>query len=151
MSYTYSGDPATSLADRVRFLMQDTADPGLITDSELAWVLIEEGSNPYSAAAALCLVVARRYAGKSGSRSIGDVSITYGDLSKTYADLALTLTSRSGRFAVPVPYLGGLSQADKDANDGNGDHVERYFDDGGTWTNGGAVSGSNLDRTDRTI
>ena len=135
-SYTYSGDPATSPLDAVRFHLQDTADPGLLTDNEIRFLLAEEGDNPYRAAYAGCLTLSRRYAGKSGSRTIGDVSISYGTIAKTYTDLAPSLLSRSGRSSVPTPYLGGLHQGDKDSNlSSQGEHVERVFADDETWEN----------------
>ena len=136
MAFSYTGSPSTSANDRVRFLIQDVTDPGLLSDEEIAWMMTEEGGDAYRTSAALCLVLARRFATQPGSRSIGDVSISYSDLTDRYTKLAASLTARSARTSVPTPYLGGLLQSDKDANDSSlNDHVPRVFADSKTWVN----------------
>ncbi len=141
MAFSYTGNPATSLLDQVRFLTQDTNEPGQHTDEEIEWLLGESSGSPYDAAYQACLALAMKYVGKAGSRSIGDVSITYADLTKRYTDLAVNLRARAGRSSTPVPYLGGLSQADKTANDADGDHVPRGFSDDTDWSNNNPVAG----------
>lgn len=136
MSFTYSGNPGASDLDQVRYLIQDTTSPGQQSDEEISWLLSEEGS-PRAAAVEACRTLARKYAKQPGSRSIGDVTVTYADLSKTYIALADQIAARAARSSVPIPYLGGLSQGDKDANDANGDHVKRAFPSDEVWSNPG--------------
>lgn len=104
MSFSYSGDPSFSSHDAVRFLMQDTESPGLLQDEEIAWLLTEEG-NTYSAAAEGCRALSRKFAVQPGSRSIGDVSVSYADLTSRYTALAKELDTRSARSSTPSPAL----------------------------------------------
>jgi len=73
MSWTYGGDPAGSLRDRVRFLVGDTeAAQPLASDGEVDWSLARHGS-PAAAAAALARALAARFA-RQVDLSIGDLS-----------------------------------------------------------------------------
>lgn len=77
MAFTYTGDPAGSNRDKVRFLIQDTdsTEPHL-QDEEIAYLLSTWG-NVYDAAIAAAEILAGQYAHKTNySRSIGDLSIS---------------------------------------------------------------------------
>jgi hypothetical protein len=52
VSWTYSGNPSTSVGDQVRFLVEDT-DPNeqLLSDEEIAYLLQSVDGKPYTAAA----------------------------------------------------------------------------------------------------
>lgn len=105
MVATYSGDPASSTLDEVRFLIGDTTvTDALFQNDEITYLLT--GRTPRQAAIAACQTLARRFARLPGSRSIGEVSISYGDLSKRYAELALAMKNETSSFAA-TPYLSG--------------------------------------------
>jgi hypothetical protein len=94
MAWTYSGDPASSELDELRFTLQDT-DPSLqlLQDAELEF-LIEKwmprfDSLVYVAAIAAALV-ARKFAGMVSVSSDG-VSVNVSDLAQRYRDLAAEL------------------------------------------------------------
>lgn len=123
MSWTYSGDPANSAADAVRFLVQDTdsARP-LATDEEIAWALSEHNDNAYRAAAA----VARSLGAASGNvarKRVGEVTIAYDP--EFYRSLAAALEGQAVRAV--SPWAGGISHADKEARELDTDRVEPSF------------------------
>lgn len=138
MAFTYNG-PSVSTRDAVRFHLQDITSPGLLSDDEIDYLLLEE-KGVYLTVVAGCRVLQMRYVGQPGSKAIGDVSITYADLTTRYAAIEKKFISRASRTSTPIPYLGGLSVADKNANDADGDHVERSFGDGEQWHNEGSTS-----------
>lgn len=77
MAFTYTGDPAGSNRDKVRFLIQDTdSTDAHLQDEEIAYLLSTWG-NVYDAAIAAAEIIAGAYAHKTNySRSIGDLSIS---------------------------------------------------------------------------
>ena len=79
MANSYSGDPAASAADAVRFQLGDTdttAGQYNFEDEEVAYALSLYQSNVLIAAAYLARVLATRYADKR-DRNIGPLSISY--------------------------------------------------------------------------
>ena len=94
MAWTYSGDPATSEKDEVRFYLQDT-DSGfpLLQDEEIQW-LIDEWMPKYDSliyvASVGAATVSRKFAGMVAVSADG-VSVQTGDLAQRYRDLALEL------------------------------------------------------------
>lgn len=115
MAWTYSGNPATSARDEVRFLIQDTTtEAQLLQDAEIDYLLSKH--SPINAAISACRTLARKFARQPGSRSIGDVSISYGDLSKRYSDLAAELAAEKSSMglSVPSPSLsGGVTESER--------------------------------------
>lgn len=126
MSFSYSGDPASSELDQVRFLLKDT-DPAdyLLEDEELNWLITEE-TDPYSAAAAACNVLATKYARKA-DMAVGDLRIMSSQRSKAYKLQAKELRQLALRNSgAPKPYAGGTSVADKKLDEDNTDVPERF-------------------------
>lgn len=102
---TYSGDPATSDLDQVRFLIHDTTMTApLFTDSELLWLLDEWGDTYVAAWNATEALVSRYTQLADTSKSIGDLSLStsYGSKSQEYRALADRLQMQSGRKTSPV-------------------------------------------------
>lgn len=108
-TYTYSGDPAISDADAVRFLVQDVGDltPSgvqlwLLSDEEIAWLLDQwldkYGSTLYVAAVAAS-VVATRFVGVVSVTTDG-VSVNTSELSQRYRDLAADLRARYRDYGI---------------------------------------------------
>lgn len=102
---TYSGDPAASDLDQVRFLIHDTnMSDALFTDSELLWLLGEWG-DAYTAAWNAAEALVSRYTQLADtSKSIGDLSLStsYGSKSQEYRALAGRLQMQAGRKATPL-------------------------------------------------
>lgn len=94
MSWSYSGDPASSEVDEVRFYLQDT-DAGfpLLTNEELSW-LIDEWWPKYDSliyvASVAAATISRKFAGLVAVSADG-VSVSTGDLAQRYRDLAMEL------------------------------------------------------------
>jgi hypothetical protein len=93
LSRTYSGNPASSPADAVRFLIGDTTPPYLLSNAEIGYALSENADRPYPAAADLADALAARFTQEAESESTGDMSITR-RRAKGYLDLATRLRSR---------------------------------------------------------
>ena len=93
-TYTYSGDPAASDLDQVRFTLQDT-DPAfwLLSNEEIGW-LIETWKPRYDSltyvAAVAAATISRKFVGVV-SVSADGVSVNTADLTQRYRDLALQL------------------------------------------------------------
>ncbi|WIC89149.1 hypothetical protein SEA_OTTAWA_103 [Arthrobacter phage Ottawa] len=106
MAWTYSGNPAGSDLDKVRFLLGDTTQTAsaTLTNEEITYLLAEEGGNTTSAAAEGALALAARYSGISAtSKKIGDLSISYehGALADRFTALAARL--RKGQRSAFTP------------------------------------------------
>jgi len=94
--YTYSGDPASSPKDTVRFLAKATGttkEDGFVTDEEIQWVLREE-PNVYMAAARVAEQVASFFGAKQ-SKTVGPLSIDYRNQASSYTTLAGQLRSQA--------------------------------------------------------
>lgn len=130
LNWSYTGDPANRPLDAVRLLISDTdsARPQL-SDDELAWLLTQE-TNPYYAAARAAELISSSYSGKS-TKTVGDLSISFGELASHYGDLADRLRAQAAdprlSGAVPVPYAGGLSVAEKQGDVADTDLVQPAF------------------------
>ena len=77
MTWTYSGNPATSTRDEVRFLIQDTDTNDQQLQNEEIDYLIAAYGDPYGAAVAACSALLGRLASLSSeSKKVGDLSLT---------------------------------------------------------------------------
>lgn len=125
MPWSYSGNPASSALDQVRFLVGDTdTTDQLLLDAEIT-SLITEYPNPYLAGAACCEQLAAKFS-REVNKSIGHLSVSAGERAKAYLVLAKTLRKRS-RAKGLVPYIGGRSQSDKIADAQDADAVQPNF------------------------
>jgi len=111
MAWTYSGDPATSDKDAVRFHMQDTdIDRPLLSDEELEY-LITQWSEKYDSlilvSAVACEIVAGKYAGQV-SVSADGVSVSVGELQGKYDLLASSLRDQYKLEQAASPLLEGV-------------------------------------------
>ena len=144
MTWTYSGDPAGSDRDKVRFLVFDTdINEQLLSDEEIAWLLSEQ-SNIYMAAANAAEAIAAKFA-KDVTRSALGLSASVGNRAAFYLELAdklraqMSTTNKHGEV-----FAGGLTISGKIALDDNTDAVQPAFkigqfdwngpDDGSDWT-----------------
>lgn len=122
MTWTYSGDPGSTTRDEVRFLVGDTdTSDQQLTDEEIAWLLSEEGS-ALGAAVLAAEQLAAKFA-RLASQSTGGISISFGERQTNYAGLA----SRLRRRMLGGVYAGGISIAEKTAEDEDDDRVVPFF------------------------
>ena len=151
MGWTYSGDPATSTLDEVRFLVGDTDDADQqVTNEEVEYLIASAGS-ANAAAVAAAVVLATRYSGLAKSKAVGDLRIEYESRAEGYRALIKKLETGgvSGSTAHPIAYAGGISISDKEAQEDDDDRVEPGFvvDDGSRAGDGiGTCSGRSDDR-----
>jgi hypothetical protein len=107
MAWTYSGDPANSARDKVRFLIGDTDTTNqLLNDAEIAFLLTQWNDDAYVAASHACDSLSAKFAAKSDySKSVGDLSIStqYGAQADRYKALGASLASQAAQSAPPSP------------------------------------------------
>lgn len=127
MSWSYSGDPADSDTDAVRFEIPDTDESaGLVSDEEIAYALSQE-SGVIGAAARCCEIVARRYA-QQADVATGDVKLTYSKQAENLAVRAREL--RDAAQGTHAPYSGGQSVSGKEAFAEDSERVQPRFSRG---------------------
>ena len=145
MTWTYSGNPATSDRDKVRFLVFDTdTNEQLINNEEIDWLLSEQ-SNIYLAAANAAEAIAAKFA-KDITRNAVGLSATVGNRARFYLDLADKLRDQVGTTNQRGDvFAGGLTISGKDALDNDSDAVQPAFKIGQFDWNG---IGSDPDWTD---
>lgn len=105
MTWSYSGDPANSANDKVRFLCGDTDTTNQqVSNEEIAFLLSEWNSNAYLSAAFACDAISGKYSAKADlSRSVGDLSISsqYGASARTFMERAASLRALASRALPP--------------------------------------------------
>jgi len=126
MSFSYSGNPASSQKDEVRFLLGDTfKDKALMLDEEINYLISSEGGS-LQAAIAGALQLAARFS-KQADEKVGKISKNYSQRSSAYLKLVDELRKKitwSGGLTI---YAGGISKADKSNNDSKSDRVKPIF------------------------
>lgn len=103
MTWSYSGNPASSSLDEVRFLIGDTDTNNQLTTNEaITWALAQT-PNTYDAAALVANSIAAVYA-KQMSKTVGPLTIRYAERRDAYYALAKSLlamkSTASGRAAL---------------------------------------------------
>lgn len=103
MTWSYSGDPASSEKDAVRFLVGDTdTNDQLLSDEEIDYVIVESGGSKYQSAHDAAYAIASKFSRMAQSKSVGDLSISYADRAKAYFELANELLELGARREVPT-------------------------------------------------
>lgn len=128
MTWSYSGNPAASPKDEVRFLVGDTdTTEQLVQDEEIAYELAIQ-TNAQLAAANIAEAIGAKFARKADTR-LGDYSVSYSNLSKSYFTLAAQLRSSTKYNAAlsAIPYGGGISISDMTINEDDTDIVQPKF------------------------
>lgn len=106
MTWSYSGNPADSEKDAVRFLIGDTdANDELLSDEEIDYVIVESGGSKYQAAHDAAYAIASKFSRMAQSKSVGDLSISYADRARAYFELANELLELGARRDIPTPWV----------------------------------------------
>lgn len=132
MSWTYSlSSLATSPKDQVRLAISDTGSPNPITGSTSQLMQDEEinffltlRSSVFGAAAECCRTLASQFALIPDWRA-GDTEIKYSAVARAYFLRAQQFDLRAAMTA--LPYVGGISEIDKDNNEDDPDRVNPQF------------------------
>jgi hypothetical protein len=127
--WSYTGDPASSAKDSVRFHVGDVIkDDPQVNDEEIEYLLGDEGGNVLRAAARVAETIAAKYA-RQVDKTVGGLSLSAGRRQEKYSQLAQKLWSRarSTGSGLAAPYAGGISQSDKDTNAADTDRTQPAF------------------------
>lgn len=125
MAWTYSGNPASSNRDAVRFLIGDTdTTDQQLQDAEIDWLLVEN-PNPNMAAAHACEALAAKYARQVSTTNLS-LSVSAGDRQAQYLMLATKLR-RQAQDGGATMFVGGTSIAEKLERAENADEVQPAF------------------------
>lgn len=124
MTNSYSGDPADSSKDAVRFWIQDTASPWLFSDEEIEFALTKYGA-PLATSAALCETAAAQFA-RLCDKSVGDLRISYSQRQQAYLNLAGKFRADAVTENMTV-YIGGVSKSDVTLVSQNSDRIKPPF------------------------
>lgn len=127
MAWTYTGNPADSDRDAVRFLIGDTdTTDEQLQDAEIDWLLTEQGS-VYGAAIESARALSAKYA-RQVTKSVGDLKLQASDKAAHYRALVEDLEKASATSnLVPIPFAGGISVDDKNTREDETDRVEPRF------------------------
>ena len=126
MAWTYSGNPATSPKDTVRFLIGDTDKcDQLLQDDEIVWVLNLYNNTPNNAAIRCVETVMSKFS-RLMDESVGQVKLTYSQKVKGYREMLRDLRNRLAMEDM-APYAGGISITDVNAIASNTDRVRPDF------------------------
>jgi hypothetical protein len=129
MAFTYSGDPASSSRDAVRFLLNDTSTASAeLNDAEVEW-LVAEQPNVYRAAAQGARQLATQAANGVASKTVGSLTLTYSERATKWLDIADSLDDKAkkGLGSAIAAYSGGISKMDKEAIASDTDFDEPWF------------------------
>lgn len=128
MAWTYN-DPAANPKDAVRFLLGDTdsARP-LLSDEEINYLLAEADENVYEAAALSADHVVASFA-REVSMSADGLSWHGNQLFQQFKELSASLwrLARKKSGARALPYVGGISRAEREHADADADLVPTHF------------------------
>lgn len=112
LNWSYTGDPANSTRDAVRFLVGDTdGDDPLLYDGEIDW-LITNDNDPYATASKAAYAIASKFA-RLMNRSVGNLSADYSTKYRQYLELAASLDQQAKGQTI-APWASGYSKSIKE-------------------------------------
>ena len=137
MTWSYSGDPANSTNDAVRFLIGDTdTNDQLISNEEIAYIVTQQGSVNRSASEC-CRAIAAKFA-RNMSRSIGALQADFAAKHRQYLAMADSLLTKEETAPVS-PFISGYEKDKKQAREDDTNR-ERIFGRKGVMDNKRAAS-----------
>lgn len=103
MAWTYSGNPASSARDEVRFLVGDTKTADQLLQNEEIDYLLAKYPNPHTSAAEAARAIAAN-AARLADKEVGDLKVKLSQRASHYANLAMVITGSAGGVnVVPKP------------------------------------------------
>jgi hypothetical protein len=104
MTWSYSGNPASSTRDAVRFLISDTdTNDQLLSNEEIDYTISSSGSL-YQAAHDCAYAIASSFARLASSKSVGDLSISYNDRAASFYQVADRMLDLQAKRQPPTPW-----------------------------------------------
>lgn len=123
--YSYSGDPARSPEDGVRFLIGDTDKHHFIlTDAEITYA-VKQTNSLNQAALQCCYAILKKLAPRP-NETVGPVSV---DNAAVIANIKASIAAIKYAIATStvVPFAGGISETDKQGNQTAADVVQPTY------------------------
>lgn len=113
MAWTYSGDPASTSKDAVRFLTGDVnIDEPLKSDEEINWAL-SQNSNIYAASLTIAESILSYLSLQADVEEIGPIKSVYSKRVENYSNRVKDLRVKVSSNASMIPYGGGIDATDK--------------------------------------
>lgn len=100
MSWTYSGNPADSTLDKIRFYIGDTDENRQLLSNEEIEFVIDEHAYLYNILSILCFRLATVYANEA-DKQIGQASVASSQKSKMYYRLGVKYEAKSKTEHIP--------------------------------------------------
>lgn len=123
MSFSYSGDPSSSLLDEVRFLIQDTdAKDFFISDEEINYLIKNNGSAIQSSFAA-CTVLIAKFA-RLCDEQTGRQTVYASQMQENYIKLRKEIELQLAKKSTNVFFSGTKIQ--KQFSDNEGDNYRAW-------------------------
>lgn len=115
MTWTYSGNPASSQLDAIRFVIGDTdTTDQLLSNEEITYMITTYGDSRHAASES-CRAIAAKFA-RLMNRSIGGLSADFSAKYRQYLELAESI--EAGEELRPVsPFISGFTRSAKDAEE----------------------------------
>jgi len=127
MAFTWTGNPAASTIEKIRWEIGDTDSTNAkFTDAEINYALDEEHS-VYAASARLCEQLATKYA-SDVDRSLGPLRVNLSQKVEFYNKRAKELRKHGAKYA--TPYAGGISKDKEELFKDDTDLNQPYFETG---------------------
>ena len=126
MTWTYSSTNLSTDLAKVRSLVGDTdTNDQQLTDEEIDFYLDNAG-NLYYAAANVSDALAGKYQ-RRVDKSVGRASLTASQRAKGYREQAASLRAQAAVYSGITPYVGGISESDKETIEDDSDRVRPLF------------------------
>jgi len=127
MAFTWTGNPAASTIEKIRWEIGDIDQANAkFTDAEIQYAYDQEHT-VFKAAARLCEQLATKYADQV-DRSLGPLRVSLSQKADFYYKRARELRKRDMAYA--EPYGGGISKAKEEAFEADSDLNQPYFETG---------------------
>lgn len=145
MGWTYSGNPASSEKDALRFTIGDTdPDDPELQDEELNYILNDVGpENIVKAGISALRKILAKYKNLQDEK-VGDVDVKWSQRFRRTKDTLDDLIREHAKMNLGSAYAGGISIADKQNQEGNTDRVSPAFTK--TFGQNKRISGSGIPR-----
>ena len=126
MAFTWTGDPASSNLEAIRFYIDDKVEAtAKFNDAEINYAYAQEGSI-LGAAAMLCEQLAAKYAESALSRSMGPMRIDLTNLAKSYEIKATKFRNRAQAYG--APFAGNISKSGEETYEADTDIKQPIFE-----------------------
>lgn len=133
-------NPATSVIDQIRLKLGDTSEPYILDDAVYQYLLDKNNQDVYRTSVEALEAIVASFA-KMADEVVGDEEYRWGDVYTRYRDLLDDLKSNPVNAAAWLPFAGGISVSDSDANNANTDANKARIQQGSSISNRNSIWG----------